>query len=104
MKCVFFDDNVVSYNKDRKIMIGAILVKENDTLLLPLLHKSNWLLAYSKEGDERCWSLLEKWFHHVKIYEITREGNLFLKQVDVVRDTLALKIQKKQAVLIELLA
>lgn len=54
--CVF-SDNVISYNKDRKITVDGAVIKEKDNVLIPVWHLENTYIAYSKNGDIRQWCI-----------------------------------------------
>lgn len=98
-RCVFSDD-IVSHNRDRKIVWGGDVMKERDTLFLPLVQKPKHWLAYSKEGDSRNWAVKEADVKKAEIYRITPQGNQFLRELQLNGGSLALQIGGGEALLV----
>lgn len=100
-KCLF-TDNVESAFRNRMITQNGIVLKKGDTLFLPYVHKENTYFAYSETGDERFW-LVNKNAESVNVNEITPSGVIYKEQLKVKDGKLKLKINARQALLIEVI-
>lgn len=100
-KCEFSDD-IISYNKGRKITQNGNIIKDGETLFLPFVQKENCFFAYSKKGDNRLWNIKNNKSKEANIYKITPNGNEFIKKANVSNGTIMLQINKGAALLIEL--
>lgn len=97
-----FSDGVVSYEKGRKITENGKVIKDGDTLFLPLVQKENTYIAYSETGDSRAWALATDNVSAAKVYQITEAGNQFLSEIPVYNKKIELHIKPKTALLIVL--
>lgn len=97
--CIFSDD-IVSYNKGRKIVWGKDIMKEKDTLFLPLVNKEKCWLAYSKKGDSRSWAVKEQNVVKAEIHRITPNGNVLVKNQQVIDGKLPLHINSEEALFV----
>lgn len=95
-----FSDNIVSYSKGERITRNKKIIKDGDTLFLPLIQKERQYIAYSKKGDFRAWDILEQHISRAEIYQITENGNVFLKEAEITNNQIELSIQPKTALLI----
>lgn len=100
-KCVF-ENNLVSYCKKQRIVAGACVLKEQDTLLLPIVQKQGHWLAYSKQSDSRTWQMPGVGDCMAKIYRITPEGNRFLEERQITGGSLPLSMAPGEGLLIVL--
>lgn len=98
-RCIFIN-NVISYNKDRKIVWDGEVFKENNTLFLPLATKEHTWLAYSDRDCERTWKVKESGVSKADIYRITPRGNEFLRTENVGNKKITLQIGKNEALLV----
>lgn len=101
-RCEFSDD-IVSYNKGRRITQNGNIIKDGETLFLPFVQKENCFFAYSKNGDGRLWNINNNKSEAANIFKITINGNEFIKQQSVSNGTIPLQINKGEALLIELI-
>ena len=97
-----FSDGIVSYEKGRKITENGKIIKDGDTLFLPLVQKENTYIAYSESGDSRAWALAKDNVSAAKVYQITEAGNQFLSEIPVYNKKIELHIKPKTALLIVL--
>lgn len=102
-RCIF-SDGIISYNKGRRIIQNGECLKDGDTLCLPFVHKKDCRFAYSKRGDRRIWNLQSRQYKSAKIFQITEQGNAFLKEQAISGGRLPLAIEPGQALLILLQA
>lgn len=98
-----FSDNIISYNKGRRITHNGDIIKDGETLFLPLVQKENQYFAYSKNGDTRSWAIKNSKSKEANIYKVTPNGNKFIKKVNVSNSRITLEIGKNEALLIELI-
>lgn len=98
-----FSDGIVSYNKGKKILRNGNIIKDGDTLFLPFVLKENCYFAYSKNGDNRVWSIDNKNASTADIYKITPNGNKFIKKADISNGKIKLQINKGEALFIKLI-
>lgn len=99
LSCVF-SDGIVSYAKDEKITQNGKTIKDGNTLFMPFVHKEKQYIAYSAKGDIRTWDIPEKNVKNAKIYRITENGNEFIKNIEIIGNTIELFIKPKTAYLI----
>lgn len=95
-----FSDSVISYAKGRKITKNGNIIKDGDTLFLPLVHKEKQYIAYSSKGDFRAWDIFENDVSKAKIYRITEKGNKFVKEAKISNNKIELQIEPKTALLV----
>lgn len=99
LSCVF-SDGIVSYAKGEKITQNGKTIKDGNTLFMPFVHKEKQYIAYSAKGDIRTWDIPEKNVKNAKIYRITESGNEFIKNIEIIGNTIELFIKPKTAYLI----
>lgn len=98
-RCVF-SDGIVSYRRRQKITWGGDVLKEKDTLFLPVVQRDRVWLAYSATGDRRRWPVKVENADAVEISRLTPNGCEFVRE-EVVRDgSLFLSLEKGEALLI----
>lgn len=97
-----FENGVVSYNKNRKITVNGVTVKENDNLCLPVPHLKNTYIAYSKYGIKKQWQLLDANYRKAQISRFETDKFVFLQEKRVENGRLELKLQPNEAVKIVL--
>ena len=97
-----FSDGVISYNKGRRITQNGNLIKDGDTLFLPLVQKENQYFAYSKKGDARFWNINTD-SKKANIYRVTPNSNEFIKEENISNGKIMLKINSGEGLLIELI-
>lgn len=97
-----FSDGVISYNKGRRITQNGNLIKDGDTLFLPLVQKENQYFAYSKIGDARFWNINTD-SKKANIYRVTPNSNEFIKEENISNGKIMLKINSGEGLLIELI-
>lgn len=100
LKCLF-SDNIISYSKGERITQNGQIIKDKNTLFLPFIHKEKQYIAYSEKSDFRVWNIFEENISKMKIYQITENGNIFVKETPVVNNKIELFIKPKTALLIE---
>ncbi len=101
-RCEFSED-IISYNKGRRITQNGNIIKDGETLFLPFVQKENCYFAYSKNGDGRLWNIKNNKSKEANIYKITPNGNEFIKKSNVSNGTILLQINKGEALLVELI-
>lgn len=94
-RCVF-ENEVTSYNKDRRITVNGETVKENENLLLPLLHLKETYIAYSKNGDAREWILTDKNYKKAQISVYENGEYKFISEQSVTDGKIHLKIKPQE--------
>lgn len=99
LSCMF-SDNIISYSKGERITNNNAVIKDGETLFLPFIHKDKHYIAYSKKGDIRTWEIPEKDIFQAKIYQITENGNVFLKELPVYNHKIELLMKPETALLI----
>lgn len=99
LSCIF-SDNIISYAKNERIICNNKIIKDGDTLFLPFVHKEKQYIAYSTKGDKRKWDLFDRNVSKAKIYKITENGNLFLKEVQIKNSKIELSVKPKTALII----
>lgn len=87
-----FSNGVASYARGRKITQNGKIIKEGDTLFLPIVQKQSTYIAYSKKGDSRDWDIFEKGKTAADVYRITGNGNEFLKEITLKSNKLRLTL------------
>lgn len=94
-RCIF-SENIVSYNKDRKIVWNGQVMKEKDTLFLPFVNKEHTWIAYSNVPCERTWKLIDEKAVKADIYKITAQGNEFLRSENIADGQMTFKFGKNE--------
>lgn len=100
--CCKYENDVISYQKDERIVFGKMVIKEKNNLCIPIPWISNSLFAYSYEGDSRDWDVANGIYSKASIYEITLAGNKHISDVEIKNNKIHLKIKPEQALFIEL--
>lgn len=100
-RCLY-DDEIFSYQKGQRIIQQGKLIKDGQNLCIPFIFKQNTLIAYSKIGDKRKWNVLKQGFEKAYIYDITKNGNTYIKEVDIINGYIELEIKAEQGLIIEL--
>lgn len=70
--CVF-SDNVISYSKNGRIVKDNEVIKQGNTLLMPIGHQKDTYIAYSDKESENKWKLIKDNYKIAKISEY-RDG------------------------------
>lgn len=96
------EHEVLSYQLGQRITVSDVCIKDGDNLCMPLQHVPNSFVAYSKDGDNREWQLLEAIDGTAEIFEITPHGNKFVKTVEVKSGKIMLNLSPKQSLLISI--
>lgn len=99
LSCMFAD-NIISYSRGERITQNNRTIKDGNTLFLPFIHKEKQYIAYSEKGDFRTWDIFENDISKAKIYQITENGNKFIKETDIVDNRIELFIKPETALLI----
>lgn len=98
-RCVF-SDGIVSYRRRQKITWDGDVLKEKDTLFLPIVQRNRVWLAYSATGDRRRWPVKAENADAVEISRLSPFGSEFVRE-EIVRDgTLFLNLEKGEALLV----
>lgn len=87
-----FSDGVISYEKGRRITKNGNIIKDGDTLFLPIIQKESTYIAYSEKGDCRDWNIFESGKASADIYRITENGNEFKENLPIKNGVLHLNI------------
>lgn len=98
-RCVF-SDGIVSYRRRQKITWDGDVLKEKDTLFLPIVQRDRVWLAYSATGDRRRWPVKEENAAAVEISRLTPFGSEFAREEVVREKTLFLNLEKGEALLV----
>lgn len=96
-----FDDGIISYAKGEKITRNNKVIKDGNTLFLPFIHKENTYIAYSEKGDIRQWDLFDNNYEKAEIYQISENGNKFIKETEIENSKIKLDLEPKIAYLIK---
>ena len=96
----FFSDGVVSCGKDRSISKNGIVLKQENDVILPLTEDNKTFIAYSESGRSGFWNVPDAAFTEADVYEITPEGNRYLRRVIVLNGQIELTLDAGQAVAI----
>ena len=95
-----FSDGIVSYAKGRIITQNGKIIKDGDTLFMPVVQKDSTYIAYSKNGDCRDWDITESDKATAEVYKITENGNEFLYSADITDGKISLKIKADTAYIV----
>lgn len=98
-RCIF-SDGIISYNQKHKIVWDGQVMKEKDTLFLPMATKENTWIAYSKIPCERTWNVMESDSQKADIYKITANGNKFIKTEQIKDKKITFNFGKNEAFLV----
>lgn len=90
-----FSDGVISFGKEKRITQNGTIIKDGDNLCIPLIQKEGTYIAYSKNGDERDWTIKESNKTNAEVYRITENGNEFIKDIPVKNNTIHLSIPSR---------
>lgn len=98
-RCIF-SDGIISRNRRQTITWHGDVLKEKDTLFLPIIqHKGHWI-AYSKKADSRQWTVKEANAKYAGVYRITERGNEFLFELPIAGEKLPLHLRAGEALLV----
>ncbi|MGN0458641.1 MAG: endo-alpha-N-acetylgalactosaminidase family protein [Eubacterium sp.] len=90
-----FSDGIVSYAKGRIITQNGKIIKDGDTLFMPVVQKDSTYIAYSKNGDCRDWSITEADKATAEIYRISENGNEYIRDIPINSNKLHLNIPEQ---------
>ncbi len=98
---VYFADGVVSRAEDVSITKNGIVLKRGNDVILPLTDDNKTFIAYSEYGKSGKWNVPDCAFTKANVYEISPEGNRFIKTVNVCDGQIELEIAAGQGVAIK---
>lgn len=90
-----FSDGVISFADGRKITENGNIIKDGDTLFMPIIQKKSTYIAYSRNGDCRDWLISEKDKTSAEVYRITESGNEFIRTLPVKNGILHINIPEQ---------
>lgn len=90
-----FSDGVISFADGRKITENGNIIKDGDTLFMPIIQKKSTYIAYSRNGDCRDWHISEKDKTSAEVYRITESGNEFIRTLPVKNGILHINIPEQ---------
>lgn len=97
-----FSCGIISYANGKKITRNGKIIKDGDTLLLPIVKKESTYVAYSKNSDCRKWDVYEKDKTSADVYKITENGNEFIENLPIQNRMLNLRIPEETGYVIVL--
>ncbi len=93
-----FSDGVESIGKSGTITKNGKAIKQQNDLMLPLWEDGSGYIGYSENGRSGEWYLPDASFEQAEVYQITAEGNRYLKRVELKEKTLNLTVEPGCAV------
>lgn len=97
-RCIL-SDGIISYNRDRRIIVNGETYKERDNVFLPLDAAQTQWIAYSAKGDSRAWRFpIGK---DAAIYRVEPTGNRYLERRKNLNGALFLTLAPGELLLIE---
>lgn len=94
-------DGVISYCKNSRITENGEVIKENDDLFIPYIHREKCYFAYSKNGFNGYRNIKEA-ANTAEIFEVTENGLKSMGVVAINNGKLLLNIKPNQALMINL--
>lgn len=97
-RCIL-SDGIISYNRDRRIIVDGETYKEGDNVFLPMDAAQTQWIAYSAKGDSRTWPFpIGK---DAAIYRVEPTGNRYLERRENINGSLFLTLAPGELLLIE---
>lgn len=97
-RCIL-SDGIISYNRDRRIIVDGETYKERDNVFLPLDAAQTQWIAYSEKGDSRTWPFpIGK---DAAIYRVEPTGNRYLERRKNLNGSLFLTLAPGELLLVE---
>ena len=97
---VTHSDGVVSNGREHTIAKNGVMLKQGNTLVLPLTEDNRLFVAYSDEGFTGRWPMPDAAFVSGALYEITATGNRYIGTCEVVDGVVELDIDPGQGLVI----
>lgn len=98
-----FSDGVVSYLYNRKIRKKGVLLKEKNTLCLPLFWLDNTYFLYSDSNSYKKFRFTDIKNANAKLYKVTPQGNTFVKDVAINQGIGEIQVSPKTAYVLKIL-
>lgn len=95
-----FSEGIVSCGKDRSIVKNGCILKKGNDVILPLTDDNSTYIAYSEKGREGLWEMPDASFTKAGIYQMTADGNVFLREAEIRDHKLQLALAPGQAAVI----
>lgn len=96
----YFSENTVSNGDTGVITKNGIALKKGNDVILPLKEDNSLFIAYSENGRSGLWNMPDADFEEAEVYEITCDGNRFIKDVRINSGALELDVKAGQALAI----
>lgn len=98
-----FSDGVVSYLYNRKIRKKGILLKEKNTLCLPLFWLDNTYFLYSDSNSYKNFRFTDIKNANAKLYKVTPHGNTFVRDIEIRQSACRIQVSPKTAYVLKIL-
>lgn len=102
-KKIKFSDGVVSYLYNRKIRKKGILLKEKNTLCLPLFWLDNTYFLYSDSNSYKNFRFTDIKNANAKLYKVTPHGNTFVRDIEIRQSACRIQVSPKIAYVLKIL-
>ena len=100
-KTAYFSDGIVSRSADKTITENGVLLKDEHSVLLPLILKPDTYIFYSDDAFDGAWDIPGCTFAEAKVSRITADGAEFLYESAVTDGKILIKASAGEALLIE---
>ena len=98
---VSFSGGVVSRGADGSVSKNGIVLKKGNDVILPLTDDNRIFIAYSEAGRSGLWNVLDAPFTAADVYEITAQGDRFIRRAEVTGGRIELDLKAGEAVAIK---
>lgn len=92
-----FDDGVEASIKDKKITQNGIVLKEGETLCIPITWKDNTYYAFSGEGKSCTFTVPNG---RAFVYELKEQGSVLLFEKEITKSRITLDMKKNRGYII----
>ncbi len=103
-RIAFFSDNVKTSLKDTTVVHGDFLLRKENQIIFPLQWKKDKSLAvYSLQQDLNEIKLPDSWnnVETVSVFQVTGDGNKYIKNVPNKKNRITIKIRKETPYLLK---
>ncbi len=97
-RTAYFDDGVTTSIKDKKITRYGSILKEGETLCIPVTWKENTYYAFSGEGKSYTFTVPNG---NVSVFEVKESGPVLLFSKEIVKNRITLDMKKNRGYLVQ---